>query len=67
MEKEKRPVTKAQIAIKVNYLVFNKLLMILFGFIVGVIVGGVVVYYAADLDSDDYIRGYSDALELELK
>ena len=55
MEKEKRAVTKAQIAIKVNSLVFNKLLMILFGFIVGVIVGGVVVFYAADLDSDDYI------------
>lgn len=66
MEKEKG-MTKDQLAIKVNSLVFNKLLMILFGFIVGVIIGGVVVYYAADLDSDDYIRGYSDALELELK
>jgi hypothetical protein len=57
---------KDQIGIRVNALVFNKLIMIAFGFLLGLLVGGVIVYYATDQDSDDYIRGFTDGLEQEI-
>jgi len=54
--------TKDQLLIKVNYMVFNKLVMIFTGFVFGVILGSITTYYFTDQESDDYIKGYTDAM-----
>ena len=54
--------TKDQLLIKVNYMVFNKLIMIFTGFVFGIILGSVTTYYLTDQESDDYIKGYTDAM-----
>ena len=54
--------TKDQLLIKVNYMVFNKLIMIFTGFVFGVILGSITTYYLTDQESDDYIKGYTDAM-----
>jgi uncharacterized membrane protein len=54
--------TKDQLLIKVNYMVFNKLVMIFTGFVFGVIIGSITTYYLTDQESDDYIKGYTDAM-----
>ncbi|HAT65227.1 MAG TPA: hypothetical protein DCS66_11600 [Flavobacteriaceae bacterium] len=54
--------TKDQLLIKVNYMVFNKLVMIFTGFVFGVILGSITTYYLTDQESDDYIKGYTDAM-----
>ena len=54
--------TKDQLLIKVNYMVFNKLVMIFTGFVFGVILGSITKYYLTDQESDDYIKGYTDAM-----
>lgn len=50
--------TKDQLLIKVNYMVFNKLVMIFTGFVLG----SITTYYLTDQESDDYIKGYTDAM-----
>ena len=54
--------TKDQLLIKVNYMVFNKLVMIFTGLVFGIILGSVTTYYLTDQESDDYIKGYTDAM-----
>ena len=54
--------TKDQLLIKVNYMVFNKLVMIFTGFVLGVVLGSITTYYLTDQESDDYIKGYTDAM-----
>ena len=54
--------TKEQLLIKVNHMVFNKLVMIFTGLIFGLILGSVTTYYLTDQESDDYIKGYTDAM-----
>lgn len=54
--------TKDQLLIKVNYMVFNKLIMIFTGFVFGIILGSITTYYLTDQESDDYIKGYTDAM-----
>ena len=54
--------TKDQLLIKVNYMVFNKLVMIFTGFVFGIIIGSITTYYLTDQESDDYIKGYTDAM-----
>ena len=54
--------TKDQLLIKVNYMVFNKLIMIFTGFVFGIILGSLTTYYLTDQESDDYIKGYTDAM-----
>ena len=54
--------TKDQLLIKVNYMVFNKLVMIFTGFVFGIILGSITTYYLTDQESDDYIKGYTDAM-----
>ena len=54
--------TKDQLLIKVNYMVFNKLIMIFTGFVIGCILGSITRYYLTDQESDDYIKGYTDAM-----
>ncbi len=54
--------TKDQLLIKVNYMVFNKLVMIFTGFVIGVVLGSITTYYLTDQESDDYIKGYTDAM-----
>ena len=54
--------TKDQLLIKVNYMVFNKLVMIFTGIVFGIILGSVTTYYLTDQESDDYIKGYTDAM-----
>ena len=54
--------TKDQLLIKVNYMVFNKLVMIFTGFVLGVGLGSITTYYLTDQESDDYIKGYTDAM-----
>ena len=54
--------TKDQLLIKVNYMVFNKLIMIFTGFVFGIIIGSITTYYLTDQESDDYIKGYTDAM-----
>ena len=54
--------TKDQLLIKVNYMVFNKLVMIFTGFVIGCILGSITTYYLTDQESDDYIKGYTDAM-----
>ena len=54
--------TKDQLLIKVNYMVFNKLVMIFTGLVFGIILGSITTYYLTDQESDDYIKGYTDAM-----
>ena len=54
--------TKEQLLIKVNHMVFNKLVMIFTGLIFGLILGSITTYYLTDQESDDYIKGYTDAM-----
>ena len=54
--------TKDQLLIKVNYMIFNKLVMIFTGFVIGCILGSITTYYLTDQESDDYIKGYTDAM-----
>ena len=54
--------TKDQLLIKVNYMVFNKLIMIFTGVVFGIILGSLTTYYLTDQESDDYIKGYTDAM-----
>ena len=43
-------------------MVFNKLVMIFTGLIFGLILGSITTYYLTDQESDDYIKGYTDAM-----
>jgi len=54
--------TKDQLLIKVNYMVFNKLVKIFNGFVIGFVLGSITTYYLTDQESDDYIKGYTDAM-----
>ncbi len=54
--------TKDQILIKVNHMVFNKLVMIFTGFVIGALLGSLFTYYYTDQPSDNYLRGYTDGI-----
>jgi hypothetical protein len=54
--------TKDQLLIKVNHMVFNKLVMIFSGFVVGALLGSLLTYYVTDQPSDNYLRGYTDGI-----